>query len=98
MGGVKVKEQHTQAKGERQDDADGDVAATQAFAEQSHHNRRRQRKTEQPPEWTCADEHRACRSGKSDVRQGMAGKGEMAEDEEKSYRTGDDRDQAARHE
>ena len=58
-----------------QNDADGDIAAADPFAEESHAEASRQREADEPPKWGDADEGGAGRAGKADMRQRVTREG-----------------------
>ena len=91
---VVVQEQEPETERQRQHHADGDIALAQALAEHTHADAGRDGEADQPPHRSDADQHRAGRAGKADMRQRVAGEGLSAQHQEIADQPGDDRGDA----
>ena len=87
---VVVQKQQSETERQRQHHADGDVAAADALAHQSHADPGGDRETDQSPDRGHADQDGAGRPGKADMAERVTGKSLPAQHQEIAHQSRDD--------
>ncbi len=82
-----MQKQQPEAQRQRQHHADGDIAAAEPLAHESHADAGGDREADQPPDRRQADQDRAGRAGKADMAERMTGKSLPAQHQEIAHQS-----------